>query len=149
MATLAERFKAFRNPEEALRPLGTNEIEVGRVVVKREPGGGPRVALRPSALAGQRARLTQETAASGDLFGSLWGMAARPDREVDWRAPNLDAPTPDRIATAPPGQMMADLSPGGFRDTLALYPLLQPRVGGAGHAAGHGSAGQDRPGAAG
>ena len=97
MATLAERWQAFRNPG------GDAPLPEGEVV-------GGRVGLRPAALGGTRARLTQDAAAGG-VFGALWGLAARPDREVDWRALNLDSQTLDRVATADLVQMMADLSP--------------------------------------
>ncbi len=110
MATLRERWAAFINPTGATG-LGLNEVEVGRVVVQRDGQPGARVSLRPRGLAGARARLTQDAGGGDDAFGSLWGMAARPDREVDWRALNLDATTLDRIATTDLVQMMADLSP--------------------------------------
>ena len=117
MATLRERWEAFRNPTGAagLGPTppgrGAAEREVGRVVLHTDKPAGQRLSLRPRGLAGARARLTGDTGFGDDAFGSLWGMAARPDREVDWRALNLDATTLDRIATADLVQMMADLSP--------------------------------------
>lgn len=103
MATLTERIAAFRNPGAV--PQGPAD---GKGVAARGPGS--RAGLRPRGLAGARARLTQDTAAGG-AFGALWGLAARPDREVDWRALNLDSQTLDRVATADLVQMMADLSP--------------------------------------
>lgn len=64
-----------------------------------------------ASLRGARARLTQDAGFAGTPYGSLWGLATRPDREVDWRALNLDDRTLDRLDTADLVQMMSDLSP--------------------------------------
>jgi hypothetical protein len=110
MATLAERIKAFRNPGGVLGALGKDTVEVGRVVLR--PGGerGARVSLRPRSLAGARARVQAEPG-GWNPYDALWGVATRPDREVDWRALNLDDRTLDRIGTGDLVQMMADISP--------------------------------------
>lgn len=70
-----------------------------------------RAGLQPRALAGARARLTRDGDAGRGPYAALWGMVARPDREVDWRALDLDARTLDRINTADLVEMMTDLSP--------------------------------------
>jgi len=111
MATLAERWRAFRNPGLAVTsPLGTGEVEVGRVVVKRDGQPGRRLSLRPRALAGARARVNADPGGA-DPYSALWGVATRPDRDVDWRSLNLDDRTLDRIGTGDLVQMMADISP--------------------------------------
>ncbi len=72
---------------------------------------GPRkVRASVRALGGGRARVTKG-GGKGGAYDALWGVATRPDREVDWRALNLDAQTLDRIGTADLVRMMADLSP--------------------------------------
>lgn len=71
----------------------------------------PRAArVPPRAIAGARARLSQDSELS-DPYHALWGLAIRPDRELDWRALNLDDQTLDRISTGDLVEMMADLSP--------------------------------------
>lgn len=72
--------------------------------------GPRRVRASVRALGGGRARVTQG-GKKGGAYDALWGVAARPDREVDWRALDLDAQTLDRIGTTDLVQMMADLSP--------------------------------------
>jgi len=62
-------------------------------------------------MAGARARLTQDNGFEDDPYQALWGLAVRPDREIDWRALNLDDQTLDRISTGDLVEMMADLSP--------------------------------------
>lgn len=69
------------------------------------------IGVSPQALAGSRSRLTQDAGTGQGPFEAFWGVAARPDREVDWRALNLDARTLDRIGTADLVRTMADLSP--------------------------------------
>lgn len=69
------------------------------------------VGMSARALAGTRARVTKDTGFGGGAYEALWGVATRPDREVDWRALNLDDQTLDRIGTSDLVQMMADLSP--------------------------------------
>ncbi len=76
-----------------------------------EAGRKKAVGLSPRALAGKRARLTEDAGAGKGLYGALWGVAVRPDREVDWRALDLDDRTLERIGTADLVEMMADLSP--------------------------------------
>jgi hypothetical protein len=111
MATLAERWQAFRNPGLAVTEQpGKNEVEVGRVVVKRDGQPGARVSLRPRSLAGARARVNADPGGYNP-YDALWGVATRPDREVDWRALDLDDRTLDRIDTGDLVQMMADISP--------------------------------------
>lgn len=61
-------------------------------------------------LAGARARLTHDVG-GGDPYQALWGLAVRPDREMDWRALNLDDQTLSRISTGDLVEMMVDLSP--------------------------------------
>ena len=106
---MRERWMAFRNPGLAPAAMGPGEREVGRIVV-RSGAAGERVGLRPRALAGARARVSKD-AGQGGMYGALWGVATRPDREVDWRALDLDAETLDRVGTADLVQMMSDLSP--------------------------------------
>ena len=93
MATLGQRVGWFFNSPSA------------------GPGDRPRGGMSPRALAGARARLTRDEGFGGGIYESLWGVAVRPDREVDWRALNLDDRTLDRIGTADLVQTMADLSP--------------------------------------
>lgn len=76
-----------------------------------EGGRKKAIGMSPRALAGARARLTEDAGTGQGLFESFWSVAARPDREVDWRALDLDSRTLDRIGTADLVQMMADLSP--------------------------------------
>ncbi len=87
MATIGERVAAFRNPQPA-------------------PSGGKGAGV----AAGTRARLTRDDG-FGNQYDALWGVAVRPDREIDWRALNLDDRTLDRISTGDLVEMMADLSP--------------------------------------
>ena len=100
MATLAERVQAFRNPA-GTKPAGV--VDTARPRRKPQPP-------RPRSLGGARARATTET---GQGFGyeNLWGMATRSDRDIDWRALDLDDRTLERIDTADLIEMMADLSP--------------------------------------
>ncbi len=97
MATLGERWAAFVNPPQTGGTKGG--MKEG---TQRSAGLG--------VAAGTRARLTQDTP-FGTPYDALWGVAVRPDRQVDWRALNLDDRTLDRIGTADLVQMMADLSP--------------------------------------
>jgi hypothetical protein len=76
-----------------------------------QPRGPRKVSVSSRTLAGGRSRVTHNGGMHGGAYDALWGVAVRPDREVDWRALNLDAQTLDRIGTADLVQMMADLSP--------------------------------------
>lgn len=92
-ATLGQRVNWLFNAPAVSRPA-------------RKSAGAAAASLR-----GARARITQDGSFGGTAYGSLWGIATRPDREVDWRALNLDDRTLDRLNTADLVQMMSDLSP--------------------------------------
>jgi len=91
---------------EANRQLTWQERFSGRQAVRQEKPAR----LSPRALGGARARLSEE-AGVGTPYDALWGLATQPDREVDWRALNLDRATLDRIGTADLVHLMADVSP--------------------------------------
>lgn len=110
MATLADRWRAFRNPAPSLEALAKGDVEIGRVVMRKKPSGGSRVGLRPRSLAGARARVSTEPGLLNP-YEALWGGAARPDREFDWRSLDLDDRTLDRIGTDDLVLMMASISP--------------------------------------
>lgn len=110
MATLADRWRAFRNPAPSLEALAKGDVEIGRVVMRKKPSGGSRVGLRPRSLAGARARVSTEPGLLNP-YEALWGVSPREDREFDWRALDLDDRTLDRISTDDLVLMMASISP--------------------------------------
>lgn len=95
MTTIRERVKAFMDP-------GGSSVR---------PEKDQRTTIRPRALAGVRARQTKDSGFGNSAYDTLWGLAARPNREIDWRAMNLDDQTLSRLDTGDLVKMMADLSP--------------------------------------
>lgn len=104
MATWSERWQALRNPPAVSHDEG---VKIRRAGIPIRALAGARARPR---VTGKRGRFTQDDA-YGSAYGALWGVAIRPDREVDWRALNLDDQTLSRIGTDDLVQIMADLSP--------------------------------------
>ena len=86
---------------------GRKDEDVVEAAAPRRSRSGAVSARR---LGGARARLTHDSSL-GDPYQALWGLAVRPDREMDWRALHLDDQTLGRISTGDLVEMMVDLSP--------------------------------------